>query len=404
MLAAAGLVLAAAQSPVLVVDIDDVGSELAREARTETLDWIAENGRVFTSFVASPVCSPSRAMFQTGAYPSHPDLLLGQVVTVDAEYEMPTGPLVPLGTLVSDAGLRTAKIGKWHLAPGSAIDHPARCGWQRYVGVPGNVFGEGNGYTSYEKVTGGEAARVEGRYLTTDETDDAIAAVREGFDLVSVSYHAPHKPYHVPPEGLHGVEPIESFRDHARAMLEACDRELGRLVRAALERDYVVLVFSDNGTGRLAKGQKGTMLDGGIVVPMWAIGPGVAPGVDASPVSVVDLYATIAELLGVETGGPTRGPHSISFARTLAGERGTRRFTYSETFRGLGEDPRTSGKPWNRALRGTRFKLEIRGKASKRKMLLFDLQADPTERTNLISAASLARACRGLVARCGRSR
>ncbi|MEM6672198.1 MAG: sulfatase-like hydrolase/transferase [Planctomycetota bacterium] len=380
---------AAGRSPahVLLVDFDDFGFDLLRGTPTPTLDWIEANGRAFTSFTTSPICSPTRAMIMTGAYPSHPDLLLGSVIRSNSEWSMPLHPLEPLPRIVADAGLTTAKIGKWHLASPSDEDHPNDAGWQHYAGVRGNVGAADSSYTSFPKTVNGMTAVVDGVYLTTDETDDAIACVRACVDLVSLSYHAPHRPWHTPPASLHTISPITSDLDRARAMVQAADAELGRLLREALARDYLVLVFGDNGTPNALGGAKGSVRDPGIVVPCFAIGPGVRPGVDATPIGAQDIYATAAEILGVSAGGEHRGPHSRSFVDALGGAGAERRWSYSERFWANGTDPRSASIEWRRAIRGERFKL-VREELFDQEAF-YDLAIDPMESNDLLGQDGL---------------
>ncbi|MEM8710555.1 MAG: sulfatase-like hydrolase/transferase [Planctomycetota bacterium] len=387
---------------ILLVDLDDVGHATVKSARTPTLDGLTRTGRHFTTLVTAPTCSPSRAMLNTGARCSHPNVLLGRVIRAKYKgsqaYSLPTEPLVPLAKLVAQSGRRTAKIGKWHLAQDSELAHPGACGWQEYTGVFSNLKVGKSTYTSYTRTAGGKAAPADGPYLTTQETDDAIDAVKRGVDLVSLSYHAPHKPWHRPPATLVSKEsqaiPADAplvETELAALMLEACDRELGRLLEAAETAGYVVFVFGDNGGQDSTRevGGKGTFLDSGIVVPMWAKGPGIQPGVDESIVSMVDFYATVAELFGIERAPATQGPHSISFAGALKGEPGAREWAYAEIFTVLGEDPRKRMNiQWQRAVRGKRFKLfENRGG---RHTALFDLDADPFEQRNLLDSKPLA--------------
>lgn len=377
----------ASAARVLLVDIDDVGFDLLRETNTPTLDWIEANGRFFTSFTTSPLCSPTRAMVNTGAYPSHPDLLVGGLVRDNSDDAMPLGPLRTLASIVTDEGYTTAKVGKWHLATSDLPEHVRQAGWQSYAGVIANL-GSQSTFRRFDKTINGVTSQVIGRYLTTDETDDGIRCVRAGIDLVSVSYHAPHKPYHAPPGHLHSETDLSTERAQARAMLEACDTELARLLGAALARGYVVIVFADNGTSHAIGGDKGRVRDGGVVVPMWAVGPGVVPGVEPTPLGAQDLYATVAELLGVDTSAPDRGPHSRSFVRALRGNAAYRRWSYVDRFATIGADPRASGEAWLRMVRGTRFKL-IRDTTSAREILI-DLENDPDESVDLLDSLPLA--------------
>ncbi len=391
---------------ILLVDLDDVGHASVAAARTPTLDSMRARGRFYTTLVTAPTCSPSRAMFQTGARCSHPDVLLGRVLRTKIQgkkaFSLPHEPLQPLAALVRDAGFTTAKVGKWHLAHPGDLAHPNECGWQTYRGVMANLLIADDTYHSYRQVAAGKETSVEGPYLTTVETDDAIAAVTRGVDLVSLSYHAPHKPWHVPPSTLLklGVDaegkPIEidegglTAEEMAHLMLEACDHELGRLLEAADSAGYTVFVFGDNGgqNSRETKGGKGTLYESGVTVPMWVVGPSVMPGEDDSILSMVDFYATVAELFALERKPATQGPHSVTFVPTLQGKPGTRTHAYAEIFTALGEDPRGRiSIQWRRSVRGRRFKLfENRGA---RFQALFDLDADPNEEVNLLEALPL---------------
>ena len=379
---------------MLVVDIDDVGFDLLRETPTPTLDALERGGRLFTSFTTAPTCSPTRAMFHTGARCSHPDLLVGQIFNADTTEVMPTAPLVPLPRLLSNAGYTTSKIGKWHLSGYPNPDHPRDCGYDHYAGHIANVrSGASETYWEYPKVVDGIVFPKAPRpYITTAETDDALSSVRAGVAFVSVSYHAPHGPWHEPPAHLHTQVNLGNDRGRTRAMLEAVDTELRRLLAEALPLGYTVVVFADNGTASQVGGQKATMYDGGVICPLWVFGPGISPGVDANPVGAVDLYATVALWFGVPAGigngDPTRGPDSRSFLPAWRGFDVARRWTYAERFRRIGEDPRTSGAQWRRMVRSRRYKL-VHDDEFVGQRRFHDLLTDPDEAVNLLDPGAI---------------
>lgn len=374
-------------SRVLIVDIDDMGFDLLRAAPTPTLDWLEANGRFFTSFTAEPLCTPSRAVMNMGVYSSDPDMLVGGNIPPGSAQVIDFPGLRSMAQRISNAGLRTAKVGKWHLSGDLFPSHPNDLGWSDYRGALGNLGINSGGFEDFRKVTNGVREDLSGIYCTTDETNDAIARVVDGYELISLSYHAPHAPFHEPPAHLHTIAPIVDDLDRARAMLQACDRELGRLLREALPRGYTVLVYGDNGTSTVIGGEKGTLRDGGILVPFWAIGPGVLPGVDGSRISVVDIYATVAELLGVSAGGPSRGRDSRSFARALRGAGEYRRWTYAERFGGIKIDPNLGQFRWRRAVRGDRYKLIFDSNGDVE--VLYDLANDPGETADLLTGPPL---------------
>lgn len=373
---------------VLLVDLDDVGWDIVDETPTPTLDRLAAEGRTFTGFYTHPLCSPTRASLYQGAYSSHRDVLCGTPVNANGQYELPLGPLQSLGQLLVDAGRTTAKVGKWHLCPDARPTHPNEAGWRYYAGNLENLRPSlGESYYGFRKVVQGQWGWVD-KYLTTDETDDGVASVRAGFDLVSVSYHAIHTPFQLPPPDLYSGPPPTNNADLARAMLVALDKELGRLVEAALGAGYTVLVFSDNGTPEQIGGEKGHVTRGGVNVPMWAIGPGVAPGLDGGLVHSADLYATVCDLLGVPRPLPRlQGPDSRSFAARLGGATTpTRAFVYSDRWQPNGNDPR-DGLPgsnvWRRGLRFGGWSLLVEDKDHPG-LRFFDRVNDPREEVDLV--------------------
>jgi hypothetical protein len=268
-------------------------------------------------------------------------------------YRLPISPLTPLATKVQAAGKSAIKIGKWHLSPDDLLQHPPTLGWQPYIGVMGNVgnLGVGSGdWFNYPENRSGNSHWISGLYLTTRETDLGIRAVLEGYDLISLSYHAAHRPFHDPPPHLHTLPlPLIGHWDQARASLQAMDTELARLTPLALALGYTVILYSDNGLAGPLGGLKGTVYDGGVHTMLWALGPGIPPGIDNSLIEVVDVYA--------ERGGPA------------------------------GTDPHNNPLRWRRTAREDRYKLIVNQDLFRSR--LFDLWDDPQEQTDLLLAGPL---------------
>lgn len=301
--------------PVVVVLIDDLGWELLRAAPTPNLDAMAAAGTTFTNLWVTPKCGPTRASLLTGRF--HFRIGGGEIARRHPNRSMGLEELTLPEVLGPEL---SACFGKWHLStdPG----HPNASGFGYFAGSLGNL--NGHSYHEWPKVVNGETSTCT-RYATTDVTDEALAS-RAEFKLVA--YHAVHTPFHEPPAELAPTAPAEDT-DEARllAMTEALDTELGRLLRA--HGDAVVFVLGDNGTTGLVGGEKGLVSEWGINVPLIVRGPGVRRGaVTPALVSVVDLFATIAELRGVEASTED----SISFAPVLRGEPGTRAWNYACLF------------------------------------------------------------------------
>jgi arylsulfatase A-like enzyme len=171
----------------------------------------------------------------------------------------------------------------------------------------------------------------------------------------------------------------------ARAMVEAMDAEIGRLLDAleTVDPDAYVIFFADNGTAPIATlppfapdHGKGTVYEGGVNVPLIVRGPGVVHGESSALVSVVDLYATITELARVHS----TAQDSVSLVPYFADPgRALRATVYTETFAPNGGAPPYASH--RRALRDVRYKL-IRITPSGDEF--YDLFADPFETTDLL--------------------
>ncbi|MFT5681975.1 MAG: arylsulfatase B, partial [Myxococcota bacterium] len=150
---------------------------------------------------------------------------------------------------------------------------------------------------------------------TTEVVDDALAWLEDQDDapwMMWVSFNAPHAPLHAPPSDLHSYEldgldiksePLPFFQ----AMIESMDTELARLLSEVDQDNTIIIYLGDNGTmstvnqGAYQEGHaKGSLGQGGVQVPMIITGPGIPTGDVDAMVHVVDLYATILDLLGVE--------------------------------------------------------------------------------------------------------
>jgi len=108
---------------ILLVLFDDVGftgfGAYGSDARTPTIDAMAESGTIFSRYYSSPFCAPSRAMLLTGM-DNHQTGMGTLVETVTPEQRaMPGYSMVwdsdqaTLATYLSEAGYQTYVTGKW---------------------------------------------------------------------------------------------------------------------------------------------------------------------------------------------------------------------------------------------------------------------------------------------------
>ncbi|MEQ1502703.1 MAG: sulfatase-like hydrolase/transferase, partial [Myxococcota bacterium] len=383
---------------VLLDDIgaDQLGSYGIGEtvAPTPTLDCLAERGVRFTRAWAAPLCSPGRAALETGRLADR--TTMGYNVLGDGMMPLEE---VTLGELAHQAGYTTGLVGKWHLSGWDSplgVDAPRMQGFDTFEGtldnldapwVPEHGDDADQDYHGYQWIRNG-AIHWTRRYAMAVDADASLDFIRatEGPWLLVSAFHAAHTPIHEAPGRLTTQKvPKDPTPDEKyRSMVEAADTELGRLLQG-IDRDVLadttIVVVSDNGTSTFgtippfdkAKA-KATLYEGGLHVPMIVAGPHVAvPGSTSDAlVSLVDVFPTVAELLGVE---PPAELDGVSFAAQLA-------------------DPTTPGpafvaaswspdEGYDRAIRGERYKLITRSNGEAE---LYDLAADPLETVNLLSA------------------
>ncbi|WAJ71801.1 sulfatase family protein [Catenovulum adriaticum] len=122
---------------IIVVFTDDQGyadlsSYGADKIKTPNLDKFAQTGLRFTDFyVASSVCSASRAALLTGKLPKNNGVT--GVYFPDAMGMKPEQ--ITLAEMLKPAGYRTAAIGKWHLGD-LKTTLPTAQGFDYYYGIP----------------------------------------------------------------------------------------------------------------------------------------------------------------------------------------------------------------------------------------------------------------------------
>jgi len=316
---------------VLIVVADDLGVEMVPAYGIGTdlphlpvIESLAQQGVRFENAYAQAVCSPTRACIQTGRYPFRTgigDSVHDNTAFVLRSEEITLPEMLDIGT---GSAVAHAFFGKWHLhtAHIGGATAPNDAGWSHFSGSLDNLSSRvSDSFYNWQKIVDGSAT-LSTKYATTDVVDSALAwltAAPEPWASV-VAFHAPHSPFHEPPFGLYTEDlssvtsPSENPRPYYKAMAEAMDSEFGRLLAsldpAVLARTNV-LFLADNGTPGtvvappFAQGKsKGTVYEGGVRVPMIVTGPRVhSPGgVSTAFVHAVDLFATVAEIEGVDLG------------------------------------------------------------------------------------------------------
>lgn len=307
----------------------DFGFQGSRQFQTPNIDALAREGVVFSAaYATTPFCSPSRAGLLTGRYPQRFgyefNLTHAPPPGVDPQFMGLAREEKTLGDHFRSAGYRTITVGKWHVGALSQF-HPNARGFDDFYGF----LGGGSSYFPNRVKPGtiernGRAA-TPGAYLTDDFAREAsayIAANRDRPFVLYLAFNAVHTPMEAHPEDLARVADIaDPQRRRLAAMTLSLDRAVGT-VRTTL-REYkldqrTLIVFTnDNGGDRVGldadnaplRGTKGTLLEGGVRVPLIVRYPDRqgAGSRRSDPVSLMDILPTALRVSGLPVPGNLDG-------------------------------------------------------------------------------------------------
>ncbi|MCA9268417.1 MAG: sulfatase [Planctomycetales bacterium] len=316
---------------------------------TPNMDRMAAEGvRVANAFVATSLCSPSRASILTGRYMHHHQI-------VDNQRPEPPGT-ISFPQILQAAGVETAFVGKWHMGHDDDRPRPGFDHWASYKGQGVytdpvyNVNGKPRQFTGYD---------------TDVATDLALEYLAQRRDkskpfFLYLSYKAPHYPFQPAPRhkgryadkpidypetrarternyrtqpnwvrqrrySIHGIDHMEtgpfdkdpvpdldalvhSYAEAVHSVDENLGRVLERLKTAGLAESTMVIYMGDNGfhLGEHGFYDKRDAFETSIRVPLlvWAPGAvqpnaGIADGALEDLVQNIDIAPTILEALGV---------------------------------------------------------------------------------------------------------
>ena len=317
---------------ILVVVADDLGTDLLTAYErfypgtptdpppppTPSIDWLAEEGMLFTDCWTNPVCTPTRAQVLTGRYGQRTGIGgLGTAGNPEPGLDHREKTL-PQFLRKHTPSYFCAAVGKWHLATtNGAADwsHPLGPSDDPWFDLwAGSLFnlgaGDGVDYNRWEKTfatpvdpimdeyraprrfpgrilmdSSSSNAPSPGEYATVDTIDDAVQLIGTMPEpwFLYVAFNAPHIPPTTPAAPL-GVSSCQGFTtdptctlngstraERVRCMTQWMDNELGRLLcdldAEGLDDSTVVLFLGDNGTVGDKVNSSGVEVPGAIAAP-----------------------------------------------------------------------------------------------------------------------------------------
>jgi uncharacterized sulfatase len=388
---------------------DTVGCYGQRLPLTPNLDRMAAEGvRFANAFTNQPVCGPTRAVLQTGRYATEVGCYRNNIALPLAE---PT-----IAKALSQAGYEVGYIGKWHLASTDREHNyhtiavpPERRGGYRDHWLASDVLEfTSHGYDGYLHNAAMERVDFTGyrvNALTGFAVDYLRTRDRTKPFFLFLSYIEPHhqndrnryegpdgskerwKDYEVPGD-LAGTQGDwrEQYPDYL-GCVHALDEGVGtiraELARLGLAEDTLVVYTSDHGSHFRTRNQeyKRSCHDGSIRIPYLACGPGFRGGRSVERFAeLIDLPPTLLRAAGASIPATMRG-------RALQDALGAGPWR-DEVFVQISESQ------VGRALRTPRWTYAAAapgkngwdGSSSDRyaEEFLYDLQADPHQRSNLV--------------------
>eukprot|EP00051_Salpingoeca_urceolata_P005611 m.74892 g.74892 ORF g.74892 m.74892 type:complete len:656 (+) comp14460_c0_seq2:182-2149(+) len=304
--------------------------------RTPNLDRLASESQKLENYYVQPLCSPTRSTIMTGRYPIStgigPD-----VIVIDTPYGVPARERF-LPEILSDAGYRTAAVGKWHLGACNEKYLPTYRGFDSFLGYLAGSQGyyaqagdrNGTGRGMLPHCMGSAFGHVYSSLLFVDEAVRIVECHPPAQPLfLYLAFQNVHNPYDVPPPSLVGNvnETYKAIVDYERriyaGMLTALDIGVGNVTdafkRAGLWDDTVFVFTTDNGgigagSNYPLRGQKVLNWEGGVKGAAFVRGtdtpvaPVPAGSVNTQLMHTTDWLPTLARLAGVDKEAMDKSP------------------------------------------------------------------------------------------------
>lgn len=307
--------------------IDGVSSYGADLFKTPEIDKLAKNGIRYTNAYTAPLCGPSRAMILTGRYAFRTG-----AVNQDQTGEFKPSDETMMPTILKTAGYTTSMIGKWGQLPLG----PAEFGFDDYLRFTGSgVYNNTDEKKQKYVLNGKDLVLKDNEYmpdLMHDHMVDFLSNhTKDPFYLYYSLVHV-HGEIKATPDTKPGTTDFkELYTDNINYM----DKLVGKLIHTLdslkLRDNTLIVFFGDNGTagqaaqiglvnGKKIIGKKGTMQEGGSLVPLIVNWPGVINkgAVSNNLVDASDFVPTFAEIAGATL--PTdKKLDGTSFANQIKG-------------------------------------------------------------------------------------
>ena len=360
---ASGATTAAERPNIIYIMCDDLGygdirclAPKTSKIPTPHVDRLASEGMTFTdAHSGSSVCTPTRYGLLTGRYSWRTRLQKG-VVTGFAPCLIDENRMTVAGFL-KQHGYHTAIVGKWHLDfqyldPKTGEAYSAKKHKTPPVGakIPDGPIHRGFDYFhGFHHARNMEAVIEDDRVIAHDPvvnmlprlTEKSVEYIesRKGKKqpfFLYIPLGSPHTPI-VPSPEWEGKSGLGKYGDFVMQTGNVVGEVTKALANIGATKNTLIVFTSDNGCSKAAgipelekqghhvsahlRGSKADIWDGGHRVPFIVKWPGkVEPGSTSKQlICHVDLFATVAELIGKKT-STKAAEDSVSFLPALSGK------------------------------------------------------------------------------------
>jgi len=298
---------------VVIILTDDLGyGEIScynnNQIKTPKIDRLATEGVRFTHFyVPTPYCAPSRATLLTGRFPLRHGMVQNPAPDAGINDIGLNASEVTMGELFQGAGYHTKCIGKWHLGHKPEF-FPVKHGFDEYYGI---LYS--NDMRPVQIIENMDTVEypVDQRLLTQKYTFNALDFIQrnqhEPFFLY-LAHAMPHKPLAASADFYSKGDHKELYNSVIRELDWSVGEVTKKLNELGILENTIVIFMSDNGpwyggnTGGL-KGMKATNWEGGTRVPFIIRYPQHFPKgkTITTPCWSPDILPTLMKLTGIRT-------------------------------------------------------------------------------------------------------
>ena len=298
---------------VVIILTDDLGyGDIScynkNQIKTPNIDRLATEGVRFTNFyVPTPYCAPSRASLLTGRFPLRHGMVQNPAPDAGINDIGLKASEVTMGELFQGAGYQTKCIGKWHL--GHKPEYfPIKHGFDEYYGI---LYS--NDMRPVQLIEDMDTVEypVDQRLLTQKYTSKALDFMQRNQHspfFLYLAHAMPHKPLAASADFYSQGDHQELYSSVIRELDWSVGEVTNKLKELGILENTIIIFMSDNGpwyggsTGGL-KGMKATSWEGGTRVPFIIRYPQQFPQAKTNPTPCwsPDILPTVMKLTGIKT-------------------------------------------------------------------------------------------------------